>query len=59
VAVGYKGSAIVEEMYIAEMQAFIGAVSGKADFPNKLEEDIKVLEILETCEQTNKGVVVK
>lgn len=46
---------IVEDMYIEEMRAFIAAVSGINPFPNTLQEDMAVLEILEKIEKTNKG----
>lgn len=46
---------IVEEMYIEEMRAFIDAVRGVKPFPNTLDDDIAVLEILEKIERTNKG----
>lgn len=47
---------IIEKMYIEEMRAFIDAVYGIKPFPNTLDEDIKVLTILERAEQTNKGL---
>lgn len=52
---GYNKN-IVEEMYIEEMRAFIEAARGQSPFPNTLENDIKVLSILEKAEQTNKGI---
>lgn len=53
-AAGYNVN-IVEEMYIEEMRAFIDAVEGRRHFPNTLDNDVKVLTILEKAEQTNKG----
>ncbi len=47
---------IVEEMYIDEIGAFIDAVKGIKPFPNTLDEDIAILNILERAEQTNKGI---
>ena len=44
-AEGYDKNTI-EEMYIDEVRAFIGAVKGKKRFPNSLSDDIKVLKIL-------------
>lgn len=49
---------IVEEMYIDEMRAFVDAVKGTVPFPNSLNEDIKILTLLEKAEQTNKGICV-
>ncbi len=49
---------IVEEMYIDEMGAFIDAINGKTVFPNTLDEDIAILNILEKAEQTNKGISI-
>jgi hypothetical protein len=49
---------IVEEMYIDEMRAFVDAVKGTIPFPNSLDEDIKILTLLEKAEQTNKGICV-
>ncbi len=46
---GYNEN-IVEEMYINEIKAFIEAVEGKITFPNTLDEDIKVLELLQKVE---------
>lgn len=42
---------ILEEMYIEEMRAFIEAVKGNKPFPNSLDEDIEILNILEKVEQ--------
>ena len=47
---GYNKN-ISEEMYIEEMKKFIGAVSGKNDFPNNLGDDIKVLKLLNKIEE--------
>jgi predicted dehydrogenase len=49
---------IVEEMYIDEVRAFVDAVKGGNPFPNTLDEDIAILNILEKSEQTNKGISV-
>jgi len=43
-------------MYIEEMQAFMNAVNGISQFPNTLDDDIKILSILEGVERTNKGL---
>jgi len=37
---------IVEEMYIEELHTFIKAVKGKITYPNTLEDDIKILQLL-------------
>ncbi|KPK36744.1 MAG: hypothetical protein AMK70_01070 [Nitrospira bacterium SG8_35_1] len=49
---------IIEEMYIEEVRAFIESVKGMHDFPNSLDDDIAILDILEKSEQTNKGIRV-
>lgn len=46
---GYNPN-ITEDMYIDEMRAFIDAVEGKSKFPNTLDDDIKVLHILNEVE---------
>ena len=46
---GYNPN-ITESMYIDEVRAFMGAVQGKSPFPNTLEDDIKVLKILNEIE---------
>ncbi len=46
---------IVEEMYIEELNAFIKAVRGEGRFPNSLDDDIRILDILEKIEKTNSG----
>jgi len=52
---GYNKN-IIESMYIEEMQAFMNAVNGISQFPNTLDDDIKILSILEGVERTNKGL---
>ena len=42
---GYNEN-ISEQMYIEEIETFIQAVDGKRPFPNTLDDDIKMLEIL-------------
>jgi predicted dehydrogenase len=56
--VGYNKN-IIEKMYINEMDAFIKAIMNKDSFPNSLDDDIKILKLLEKCESTNKGVKVE
>ena len=53
-ATGYNKS-IVEEVYIAEMRAYLDAVAGVAPFPNTLEQDVRILKFMETAEGTNRG----
>ena len=48
-AEGYNKN-IIEDMYIEEMESFIGSISGKDQYPNSLDEDIKVLELLNEME---------
>lgn len=44
-AEGYNKN-IIEDMYIEEIKTFIGALNGTDKFPNSLDEDIKVLQLL-------------
>lgn len=41
---------IAEEMYIEEISAFVAAVQGRRAFPNTLDDDIRVLRLLEKAE---------
>ena len=41
---------LIEEMYIDELRAFLDAAQGGKDFPLSLEEDIKILRIIEQVE---------
>jgi hypothetical protein len=42
---GYNKN-IIEDMYVEETQSFISAVEGKSQFPNSLDDDIKILKLL-------------
>lgn len=46
---GYNAN-IGEAMYLDEIGAFLAAAAGKGSFPHTLEDDIRVLEILEAIE---------
>jgi len=46
---GYNKN-IIEGMYVEEIKSFIEAVDGKGKFPNSLDEDIKVLSLLQKIE---------
>ncbi|MFZ5644530.1 MAG: Gfo/Idh/MocA family protein [Bacillota bacterium] len=48
-AEGYNPK-ITEEMYIKEMRAYLGAVEGKGSFPNSIEQDYRILNLLEQME---------
>jgi predicted dehydrogenase len=41
---------IGEAMYIAEVEAFLAAAEGRASFPHSLQDDIRVLGLLEQIE---------
>jgi hypothetical protein len=49
-AEGYNEN-IAEDMYIEEMKAFIEAIEKKGNFPNSLDDDIKVLKLLNKIEE--------
>lgn len=46
---GYNRN-IIEDMYVDELKSFVNAVKGKEKFPNSLDEDIKVLKLLQKVE---------
>ena len=48
-ASGYNQN-ITDDMYVDELASFIQAVNGGGQFPNSLEEDIKILELLNELE---------
>ena len=48
-AEGYNKN-ITEQMYIDEVNAYINAAKGVSQFPNSLDNDVKVLELLYTIE---------
>jgi predicted dehydrogenase len=48
---GYNRN-IIEEMYIEEIKTFIEAINGAKEFPNSLDDDIKVLELLQEVERS-------
>lgn len=43
---------IGEAMYIDEIGSFLAAAAGRAEFPHNLQDDIRVLELLESMENT-------
>lgn len=47
---GYNKN-IVEDMYIEEMDLFVKTIIVKASYPNDLDNDIRVLKILEKVEE--------
>lgn len=51
-AEGYNEN-IPEDMYVAELNAFFDAISGKHEFPNNLDNDIKILKLLNEMEESN------
>jgi predicted dehydrogenase len=52
-APGYNKN-IGENMYIDEIRAFLDAVAGKSPFPNTLERDHRVLELLYALERSDR-----
>jgi len=53
-ASGYNKN-IGEQMYINEIRAFIKGINNNKLYPNSIEDDIKVLEILEQIENSDGG----
>lgn len=49
-AEGYNQN-IIENMYVDEIKSFIDSVQQKGEFPNSLDEDIKVLKLLKKIEE--------
>jgi len=53
-AAGYNKN-IGEQMYIDEIQAFISGIKNNKLFPNNIDDDIKVLQILDDIEKSDGG----
>lgn len=53
-AVGYNKN-IGEGMYIDEIKSFINGFSTSSSYPNSIDDDIKILEILNKIEQSDGG----
>jgi predicted dehydrogenase len=53
-AAGYNKN-IGEEMYIDEVKSFINGIKSPSSYPNTIDDDIKVLEILDKIEQSDGG----
>ncbi|MEI6346615.1 MAG: Gfo/Idh/MocA family oxidoreductase [Bacteroidota bacterium] len=53
-AAGYNKN-IIEKMYIDEIDAFIMGIKNPANYPNSLEDDLKVLQILDKIEKSYGG----
>lgn len=51
---GYNEN-IGEKMYIEELEAFIKGIEDRAVYPNTIEKDIKVLELLKAIEDSDGG----
>lgn len=52
--IGYNKN-IGEEMYINEIKSFIDGISDRKLYPNSIEDDIKILEILNKIENSDGG----
>lgn len=48
--IDYEKDDVAEQMYTEEMKSFIDNVKGKGNFPNSLEDDIKILKLLNKLE---------
>lgn len=53
-ASGYNKN-IGEQMYIDEINAFVTGINNKGTYPNSIDDDIKVLKILNEVENSNGG----
>jgi predicted dehydrogenase len=53
-AEGYNKN-IGEEMYINEVKSFIDGIKLRSSYPNSIDDDIKILEILNKIEQSDGG----
>lgn len=51
---GYEKS-INEKMYIDERDAFLKGVENRAFYPNTVDRDIRILELLEEIEKSDGG----
>ena len=53
---GYNKN-IIERMYIDETDAFLKAIQGSKPFPNTLERDLRILELLKSIEISDGGFI--
>ncbi len=51
---GYNKN-IGEKMYVDEIECFVGAILGKSIYPNTIDDDIRVLELLNIIENSDGG----
>ena len=51
---GYNKN-IIEQMYVDEIRAFIDGIKDKAKYPNSIEKDLQVLELLDAIENSDGG----
>jgi predicted dehydrogenase len=51
---GYNKN-IIEQMYIDEIQAFINGINDRRAYPNSIEDDIYILELLNRIEESDGG----
>lgn len=52
---GYNKN-IIEQMYVDEIDAFIKGIKNHAVYPNNLENDLKILELLDSIEESDGGL---
>ena len=45
----------IEQVYIDELKCFLDSIDGKSTFPNSLANDVKVLALLNSIENTDGG----
>lgn len=54
VAKGYKGSTPPETLYEEEMKHFLDAVKNKRKYPHLLQDELKILDVLDAMEESSK-----
>ena len=54
VAKGYKGNTGSETLYEDEIKAFLDLVSKKKKYPLSYNDELKILEVLDSIEKSNK-----
>jgi predicted dehydrogenase len=51
---GYNKN-ILEQMYIDELDAFIKGIRDKTKYPNTVQNDLKILKLLDAIEESDRG----
>lgn len=52
--IGYNKN-IIEQMYVDEIESFINGIKDKTNYPNTIENDFKILQLLDSIENSDGG----